>query len=140
MPGFVALIGETPFDDALQPPPPGEPFRRWSAATCAPIPVRASAAAAALDEAVAHPQPEAVHDRAGDRDPASGRSRERRERGAQSGRHRQRAGRSFVRVLPRPLGLQAHHLREGAESGRHAGAGHTGLPTATLRAAFSAFS
>ena len=81
-----------------------------------------------------HPQPQAVHDRAGDRGPAARGARERRERSPQDRRRRQRAGRPLLRVLPGPPGLQAHHLREGAELGRHAGAGHPGLPVAARRA------
>ena len=81
-----------------------------------------------------HPQPQALHDRAGDRGPTARGPRERRERGAQDRRRRQRAGRTLLRVLPGPPGLQAHHLREGAQLGRHAGAGHPGLPAAPRRA------
>ncbi len=119
VPGFVSLIGEKRFDEALRLHRERNPLASICGRVCF-HPCESKCQRAAPRRRRGHPRPEALHGRAGDRAVQLPEVRENAENAdAQGRRHRRRPGRPLLRLLPRPPRLQADRLRDGA-SGRAA--------------------
>ena len=110
VPGFVSLVGEKRFDEALRLHRERNPLASICGRVCF-HPCESKCQRAGLDAPGRHPWRQALHDRAGDRHHPARDPRERRERRPQGRRDRLRSGRPVVRLLPGSPGLQADHLR-----------------------------
>ncbi len=133
IPGFVSLVGEERYDDALKLHRERNPLASICARVCF-HPCESKCMRSSLDGALAirHVKRfmvEQEKDAAAAGDPG-----ERRERGPQGRRRRLRARRPLRRLLPRPARLQAGRVRGRAQGRRHARPGHPGLPPAASRA------
>ena len=129
VPGFVSLIGEKRFDEALRLHRERNPLASICGRVCF-HPCESKCQRGSLDDPVAIRSLKRFMTEQEKEAQLPEVRRERRERREEDRHHRRRPGRSLLRLLPRPPGLQAHHLREGGQPGRHAGAGHPGLPAA----------
>ena len=116
IPGFVSLVGEKRYDEALRLHRERNPLASICARVCF-HPCESKCLRASLDGALAirgvkRFMVEQETDVAAARDPG-----ERRERGAQGRRRRRRPGRPLGRLLPGPPGLQAGRVRGRAKAG-----------------------
>ena len=129
VPGFVSLIGEKRYSEALGLHRERNPFASVCARVCFHT-CEDKCRRATLDERALHPRAEAVSRRAGSHDPASRNPRRREERPAQDRHRRRRPGRAELRVFPRAAGLSAEGVRGRAAARRHARADDPGVPAA----------
>ncbi len=111
VPGFVSLIGERRFDEALRLHRERNPF----VAVCARVcfhPCEGKCRRSTLDESRLDPQPQALHGRPGEDVPAAGGARRTRKNAARKIADRGRGPRGpLVRLLPGPARLQADRVR-----------------------------
>ncbi len=133
VPGFVSLIGEKRFDEALRLHRERNPLASICGRVCF-HPCESKCARGGLDEPVAIRSLKRFMTEQENEIQLPTVLVNARERQEEDRRGRRRTGRPLLRLLPGPAGLQAHHLREGTEPGRHARAGHPGLPSAAGRA------
>ena len=130
VPGFVSLVGEKRYAEALRLHRERNPLRQRLRPRLLPplreqVPARRASTRPLAIRGLKRFMAEQETD-----DPAARGPRERGERGAQGRHHRRRAGRPVLRLLPGPPRLPAEGVRGRAQPGRHAGAGHPGLPAA----------
>ncbi len=114
VPGFVSLIGEKRFDEALRLHRERNPLASICGRVCF-HPCESKCLRGGLDEPVAIRSLKRFMTEQ-ETEVQLPEVRENAENAAQEDRHhRERPGRSLLRVLPGPSRLQAHHLREGAQ-------------------------
>ena len=129
IPGFVSLVGEQRYDEALRLHRERNPLASICARVCF-HPCESKCMRAEPRRRPRDPSRQALHGRAGEGAAAAGDPGERRERRPQGRRRRLRARRPLRGLLPRPAGLQAGRVRGRAQGRRHARPGHPGLPPA----------
>jgi len=127
VPGYVSLIGEKRYDEALRLHRERNPLASICGRVCFHT-CEMKCQRAALDEPVAIRSLKRFMTEQEIEIAPPGGPAQPRERQAEDRRRRQRPGRAQLRLLSRPPRIQAHHLREGLHSRWHAGAGDPELP------------
>ena len=131
IPGFVSLVGEQRYDEALKLHRERNPLASICARVCF-HPCESKCMRAEPRRLPGHPPRQALHGGAGEGAESCRRCRSSDEptRTARSPSSAPAPPASVRRVLPRPPRLQADRLRGRAQGGRHARAGHPRLPSA----------